>query len=115
MFGVLLVSLRALDVPASQVTFEEAFAAWAFVRLLSTIPITPGDVGIVEFGLTSALIAFGGNNTGVVAAVLVYRFLTIVPTLLLGLVTAATWRRQRRGVGESPGADEDAVGESPAL
>jgi uncharacterized membrane protein YbhN (UPF0104 family) len=27
--------------------------------------------------------------------VLVYRFLTIVPTLVLGGVAAATWRRQR--------------------
>lgn len=114
-FGVLLVSLRALDVPASQVTFSEAFAAWAFVRLIGTIPITPGDVGIVEFGLTTALIAFGGNNAGVVAAVLVYRFLTIVPTLLLGLVTAATWRRHRRRSGVSPDVDEEAAGESPAL
>ena len=40
------------------------------------------------------MIGFGGNNAGVVAAVLVYRFLTIVPTLLVGLVSAATWRRR---------------------
>jgi uncharacterized membrane protein YbhN (UPF0104 family) len=31
----------------------------------------------------------------VVAAVLVFRFLTIVPTLIVGLVSAATWRRFR--------------------
>jgi hypothetical protein len=35
------------------------------------------------------LIAFGGNNAGVVAAVLVFRFMTIVPTLILGTVAAA--------------------------
>ena len=95
--------LRALGVPATQVNFEEAFAAWAFVRLIGTVPITPGDVGIVEFGLTTALIAFGGNNAGVVAAVLVFRFLTMVPTRLLGLLTAATWRRHRSGVGPDAG------------
>ena len=50
---------------------------------------------MVELGLTGALLGFGGNNAGVVAAVLVYRFLTIVPTLLLGLVAALTWRRHR--------------------
>src|SRR6266496_754057 len=37
-------------------------------------------------GLTAALVGFGGDNAEVVAAVLVYRFLTIVPTLVLGLV-----------------------------
>jgi hypothetical protein len=30
-----------------------------------------------------------------VTAVLVYRFLTIVPTLLLGLLAGATWKRHR--------------------
>jgi putative heme transporter len=94
-FLVLLVSLRALDVPAAEVSAVEAFAAWALVRLLGTVPITPGGVGVIELGLTSTLIAFGGNNAGVVAGVLVFRFLTMVPTIALGLVAAATWRRHR--------------------
>jgi putative heme transporter len=94
-FAVLIASLRALDVPSTEVTVVEAFAAWAFVRLLGTIPITPGSIGVVELGLTSALVGFGGNNAGVVASVLVYRFLTVVPTIFLGLITALTWRRHR--------------------
>lgn len=94
-FLVLLVSLRALGVPDSQVAAIEAFAAWSLVRILASIPITPGGIGIVELGLTSALIAFGGGNAGVVAAVLVYRFATVVPTLLLGLVGAVSGRRHR--------------------
>lgn len=94
-FVVLLVSLRALGVPASEVSATEAFAAWSLVRLLGTIPLTPGGIGIVELGLTTALVAFGGNNAGVVAAVLCYRFLTMVPTIVYGLVAAGTWRRHR--------------------
>jgi len=93
-FVVLLVSLRALDVPASQVSAVEAFAAWALVRIIASIPITPGGIGIVELGLTGTLVGFGGNNAGVVAAVLVYRFLTVVPTLTLGLIAAFTFRRK---------------------
>jgi len=87
-FGVLLVSLRALDVPASQVTVIEAFAAWSLIRIIGAIPITPGGIGIIELGLTGALVGFGGSNASVVAAVLVYRFLTMVPTLTLGLISA---------------------------
>jgi uncharacterized protein (TIRG00374 family) len=94
-FAVLMVALRALNVPSSEVTGVEAFAAWALIRIIASIPITPGGLGIVELGLTSALIGFGGNNSGVVAAVLVYRFLTVVPTLVLGLLAAFTFRRQR--------------------
>ena len=94
-FVVLLVSLRALDVPSSEVSLTEAFAAWALARLLGSLPITPGGIGVIEIGLTTALVGFGGNNAGVVAAVLVYRALTIVPQVVLGLIVAATWRRHR--------------------
>ena len=96
-FLVLLVSLRVLDVPAGEVSATEAFAAWSLIRLLASVPITPGGIGVVELGLTSALVGFGGNNAGVVAAVLVYRALTVVPTLVLGLLAAATWRYHNPG------------------
>jgi putative heme transporter len=92
-FLLFLTCLRVLDVSSGEVSLVEAFAAWALVRLLGSLPITPGGIGIVEVGLTGALVGFGGQNAEVVAAVLVYRTLTMVPTLVLGLVTAAVWRR----------------------
>jgi uncharacterized protein (TIRG00374 family) len=91
-FVVLLACLRVFGVHG-EVSLIEAFAAWSLVRLLGSIPITPGGLGIVELGLTTALVGFGGDNAEVVTAVLMYRFLTIVPTLLLGLVLGATWKR----------------------
>jgi putative heme transporter len=94
-FLVLLTSLRVFDVPAADVSAIEAFAAWSLVRLLGSIPVTPGGLGIIELGLTTALVGFGGANAEVVTAVLTYRFLTIVPTLLLGLLAGATWKRHR--------------------
>ena len=94
-FVVLLVTLRTLGITGSEVSLAEAFAAWSLVRLLGSIPVTPGGLGVVELGLTGALIGFGGKKPDVVAAVLVYRFLTIVPTLVLGLVLGATFRRKR--------------------
>jgi uncharacterized protein (TIRG00374 family) len=93
-FLLLLTCLRTLDVPSSQVTGIEAFAAWSVTRLLGSLPITPGGLGIVELGLTSMLVGFGGSNAGVVAAVLVYRFLSFVPTLILGSVLGALSRRR---------------------
>ena len=94
-FLLLLTSLRVLDVPASEVNLVEAFAAWSLARLVGSVPITPGGIGVVELALTGTLVGFGGNNAGVVAAVLVYRFLTSVPTLILGLGAAFTIRRRR--------------------
>ena len=89
-FLLLVLSLRAVGVPAAEVTVVEAFAAWSLVRIIGAMPITPGGFGIVELGLTTALVAFGGANAGVVAAVLIYRFLTVVPTLVLGGLAALT-------------------------
>jgi uncharacterized protein (TIRG00374 family) len=93
-FLLFVVALHACGVRDSQVSLVEAFAAWALVRMVGSIPITPGGVGIIELGLTGALVGFGGPNARVVAAVLVYRFLTVVPSLVLGLVAAFTFRRQ---------------------
>ena len=93
-FLVLLLSLRACGVPGSEVSVIEAFAAWSLSRLLGSIPITPGGIGVVELGLTGALLGFGGSNAGVVAAVLLYRFLTMIPTVALGLVASTMVRRR---------------------
>ncbi len=92
-FVVLLVALRAVGVSGGEVDFVEAFAAWALTRLLTAIPITPGGLGIVELGLTGALVAAGGANDEVVAAVLLYRLLTWLPPIVLGALAALLWRR----------------------
>jgi putative heme transporter len=94
-FGVLIVSLRATGVDAGQVSWVEALAAWGLVRLLTAVPVTPGGVGIVELGLSSALVGFGADNAEAVAAVLLYRVLTVIPTLVLGGILGLTWRRHR--------------------
>ena len=95
-FIVLLASLRAVGIPRGHVTVVEAFAAWALARVLGSIPITPGGIGFVELGLTGALVAFGASSPEAVAATLIYRFLTIVPMIALGLLSAATWKVGRR-------------------
>lgn len=104
-FVVLLASLRAVGVPRGHVTIVEAFAAWALARVLGSIPITPGGVGFVELGLTGALVAFGASSAEAVAATLIYRFLTSVPMLVLGLLAAATWK-----VGQKPPKAAGAAG-----
>jgi putative heme transporter len=112
-FLVLLASLRVLGVSGGQVDLIEAFSAFSIVRLAQSLPITPGGVGVVELGLIAVLTGFGGSNAGVVAAVLLYRFLTLVPTLLLGLIAGATWRHHRPRVsleGPAPASETTARG-----
>ncbi len=82
-------------------TAIEAFAAWSIMRIVGSIPITPGGVGVIELGMTSLLVGFGGKNAEVVAAVLVYRALTVLPTLVLGTLSAATWKLHDPGRAEA--------------
>jgi putative heme transporter len=101
-FLVLLVSVRAVGVSAADVSFSEAFAAWALVRLITTIPVTPGGLGVVELGLTGALVSFGGSRVDVVAGVLLYRALTYVPPIAIGGVCLLVWRRIGGGAVDVP-------------
>lgn len=95
-FVVLLVALRVTGVSSDQIDLIEAFTAWSLVRLLTALPITPGGIGIAELGLVGVLTGFGGAEASVVAAVLLFRALTFLPPILLGLIVAFTWRRHER-------------------
>jgi putative heme transporter len=95
-FVVLFASLRAVGITQAEVSVVEAFAAWTLARILGAIPLTPGGVGFVELGLTGVLVAFGASNAEAVAAALIYRFLTVVPTVVVGLVAAGTWAVGRK-------------------
>jgi len=90
-FLVLVVSLRALGITRSEVDVVEAFAAWSLVRALGSIPITPGGLGVQEVALSGALVGFGAHNAAAVAATLLYRSLTFLPSVVLGLAAAATY------------------------
>ncbi|MDX6628407.1 MAG: putative heme transporter, partial [Gaiellales bacterium] len=65
-FLVLLLALRSVGVASEDVSAAEVFAAWALIRILTTVPITPGGLGVVELGLTGALVSFGGQRAAVV-------------------------------------------------
>jgi putative heme transporter len=93
LFLVLLLALRHVGVAESEVGWVEALAAFALVRLLSAVPVTPGGLGVVELGLVAALVLAGGEEAAVVAAVLVFRVLTLVLPIPIGAVTWWLWRR----------------------
>ena len=95
LFLVLLLALRFVGVTGEQVAWTEALAVFAFARLLTAIPLTPGGLGVVELALITGLAAAGGPRAMVAAAVLVFRALTYVLPIPIGLVTYVFWRRNR--------------------
>jgi uncharacterized protein (TIRG00374 family) len=103
LYVVLLVALRDVGVSEQEVSWAEVLGAFAFVRLLTALPITPGGVGVVELGLTAALVVAGGDQAEVVAAVLVFRGLTYLVPVPFGALTYVMWRREdHRARGGTP-------------
>lgn len=95
LFAVLLLSLRFVGVSAAEVSLAEALGIFAFARLLTAIPFTPGGLGIIEAALITGLSAAGGDRAEVAAAVLIFRALTYVLPIPLGLATYVFWQRNR--------------------
>jgi len=91
---VLLACLRGLHLSQAQVPWQTSLAAFAFVRLLTVLPITPGGLGITELGLIGILAAGAGHQASaqVTAAVLLYRAVTYLPPIPLGAVACLLWR-----------------------
>lgn len=95
LFALLLLSLRHMGVPAAAVSGPEALAAFALVRLVTAVPITPGNLGIVEVGMSAALGLAGGEESLVVAAVLIYRALSYLLQVPMGLIAYIMWRSKK--------------------
>lgn len=77
-------------------------AGFAVERLLTLAGLTPGGAGVVEVGLTGALIGLGGPAGSVVAGVLLYRALTYGLEIPVGGVGLAVWLWLRRGAAARP-------------
>jgi uncharacterized protein (TIRG00374 family) len=114
LYAVLLTAIRCVGVSQDQLGWEKVLAGFAFVRLLSALPVTPGGFGVVELGYVAYLTA-GANHLSadVTAAVLLFRAITFLFPVVLGAVawavftTQTSWRRppDTRGAltGHEPG------------
>ena len=98
---VLLACLRGVGLSQGQVSWQTSLAAFASIRLLTVLPVTPGGLGITELGLTGILLAgshalsSGASHqtvAQVTAAVLLYRAVTYLLPIPIGVIAWLTWR-----------------------
>jgi putative heme transporter len=108
---VLLASVRGVGLTQSQVPWQTTLEAFAFVRLATIVPVTPGGAGITELGLVSILAAGADHKvTGqVTAAVLVCRAVTYLAPIPCGALACIAWRYAPalRGRGQRPSQRPD--------
>ncbi len=94
LYLVLLVALRHVGVSQDELSWIAVLAAYSFVRLISMVPITPGGVGVVELGY-AAVLTIGLDDMAkaqVVAAILVFRAITYLLPIPLGIASYVIWR-----------------------
>ena len=112
---VLLVTLRHVGVGNDVLSWVQVLAVFAFIRLISALPITPGGVGVVELGLTVGLQVaadFSGVNetlfeAKIAAAVLVFRAITFLLPVPLGAISYLLWRGNTSWRKSPPADDEE--------
>ncbi len=90
----LLACLRGTGLSQDQVPWQVSLAAFAFVRLATVLPVTPGGLGVTELGLVGILATGTDHRTSVqvIAAVLLYRALTYLLPIPLGIAAGLAWR-----------------------
>jgi uncharacterized protein (TIRG00374 family) len=79
----------------ASVPWGATLLAFAGGKVITSLGITPGGLGIVEGGLVAMFVAFGTKGAEAGAAVLVYRGLTLVGLVGLGWVAAAILQAER--------------------
>jgi uncharacterized membrane protein YbhN (UPF0104 family) len=95
-YAILLASLRFVGVSNAQIDWVALLAAYAIVRLITLIPLTPGGIGVAATGYV-ILLGRGDNelaNLIGAASFLTRIFVWLIP-LLIGIIPLLAWRRRQ--------------------
>ncbi len=91
---MLSISMRAVGLGYDVLPVGSIVVVYAFVRLLTIVNLTPGGVGVVEALYVSGflLVATEADESQIVAGVFLFRGLTYVGPILLGVVGLLIWK-----------------------
>jgi uncharacterized protein (TIRG00374 family) len=93
-FSILYLAVVALQGGfGGPVSLLEAFAAFAFGRLATFIPVPPGGLGTTDAIITGMLTSFGLDNNDALAATMIWRAMTYFPQVIIGAISLLVWRR----------------------
>ena len=98
MAALFVVSLRAVGVTGDHVSLPWVILAFALGRLLVMIPVSPGGLGLVDLGFIGLLTLGWGTGADanlLSAGVLLYRGLSYLPPIIVGLGSWVFWRINR--------------------
>jgi len=97
-FALLLMCLRFMGITEGDLKWTEVFVVFALVQGLTVFPITAGDAGVSEIAYIGMLTAAAGSEfvNQITAAILIFRILTWLLIIPVGLGTLGLWKLQLR-------------------
>ncbi len=97
-FGLLLMCLRFTGVSETALPWTQVFVVFALVQGLTVFPITAGDAGVSEIAYIGMLTTAAGEQyvNQITAAILVFRILTWLSIIPVGLGALGLWKLQLR-------------------
>ena len=95
-FALLLMALRFVGVDDTVLPWTQVFVVYALVQGLTVFPITPGDAGVSEVAYIGMLTAAAGSEwvNQITAAILLFRLLTWLVIIPVGLAVLGGWQLQ---------------------
>jgi uncharacterized protein (TIRG00374 family) len=124
LYAVLLLSVRFAGVPGNEVSWAQVLAVFAFGRLLTALPLTPGGLGVVEIAYIAGLVLAGRHRATVplaefkaqvAAGVLMFRALTYGAQIPLGVITYLIWQRKKSWRKPVPARESELVAVAASL
>lgn len=99
-FAIVVVSMRFVGITGDVVDWVDLLVAYAIVRLITLIPLTPGGIGVAAVGYVYLLGA--GNDPALANLIAAASFLTrifvwLVP-LIVGIPPFLLWRKKSQKV-----------------
>jgi uncharacterized membrane protein YbhN (UPF0104 family) len=89
------MALRFTGVSDEALGWGQVFVVYALVQGLTVLPLTPGDAGTSEVAYIGLLTAAAGSGlvNEITAAVILFRLLTWLIIIPVGIGALAVWRR----------------------
>lgn len=99
---IFVFSLRAVGIGPATASWLDLFCVWALVRGVTVIPTMPGDAGVSELAFVTLLteVADGAGVNTITAGILLYRAITWIVPIPLGVAAIGVWRWELRRHGE---------------
>ncbi len=95
-FVILVIALRIVEIDADVLSLGQIFVVWVVVMLITSIPITPGGIGIAETAYIFFFTQIAGSEFSdiIAAGIVLFRLAQWFLPIPIGWVSVGLWRRQ---------------------